>query len=281
MSFPRPVVLCADDFGLTDGVSRGILELAGMGRISATSVMSNMPAWTRNAGNLKPFSGRIGIGLHLNLTTGVPLGAMPTLAPNGSFPSLETLLRKAFSGQIPSHEIRADIDRQIDTFEKALGSPPSFVDGHQHVHVLPGVRHVLLDALKARGYAGRLWIRDPSDSLSHMTRRGISAGKAVLVGAFALGFAGAARKAGFAVNEGFSGFSPLSPEIDPAPVFKAALSHLGPRPLVMCHPGYVDAELIGLDPVLESRQAELQYLRSEDFGALLEERGIRLVPGLT
>ena len=39
----RNVILCADDFGLADGVSRGIVELAEMGRLSATGAMTNMP----------------------------------------------------------------------------------------------------------------------------------------------------------------------------------------------------------------------------------------------
>src|SRR6476659_7718062 len=70
------VVLCADDFGLTEGVSRGILELAETARISATGAMTNMPARRRSAPGLQPLKGRIGIGLHLNLTTGAPIGPM-------------------------------------------------------------------------------------------------------------------------------------------------------------------------------------------------------------
>ena len=81
-------VLCADDFGLADGVSQGIVELAEAGRLSATGAMTNMPGWRRAAPDLKPLRGRIGIGLHLNLTAGSPLGAMPQLAPSGTFPPL-------------------------------------------------------------------------------------------------------------------------------------------------------------------------------------------------
>jgi predicted glycoside hydrolase/deacetylase ChbG (UPF0249 family) len=48
----------------------------------------------------------------------------------------------------------------------------------------------------------------------------------------------------------------------------------------MCHPGYVDDELRALDPAVESRVAELEYLKSDAFEAMLEGRGIRLVPSL-
>src|SRR5919112_15611 len=84
----RSVVLCADDFGLADGVSRGIVELAAMGRLSATGAMTNMPGWRRAAADLTPLEGQIAVGLHLNLTTGSPLGPMPQVAPSGLFPAL-------------------------------------------------------------------------------------------------------------------------------------------------------------------------------------------------
>jgi predicted glycoside hydrolase/deacetylase ChbG (UPF0249 family) len=48
----------------------------------------------------------------------------------------------------------------------------------------------------------------------------------------------------------------------------------------MCHPGYVDDELQGLDPAVESRLEELNFLKSEAFPALLEERGIALSPSI-
>src|SRR3712207_4468643 len=132
----RKVVLCADDYGLTEGVSRGILELAEIGRISATSAMTSLPDWPRLAPALRPLAGRIGVGLHLNFTTGTPLGPLPALAPNGRFPALQDLLRRAFRGGLPAAEVRGEIDRQLDAFEHAFGAPPAFVDGHQHVHVL-------------------------------------------------------------------------------------------------------------------------------------------------
>src|SRR6188472_654979 len=101
----RNVVLCADDFGLSDGVSRGIVELAQMGRLSATGAMTNMPGWKRNAAELPPLKERIGIGLHLNLTTGVPLGQMPHVAPSGTFPALGEILGKALRGALPQEEV--------------------------------------------------------------------------------------------------------------------------------------------------------------------------------
>jgi predicted glycoside hydrolase/deacetylase ChbG (UPF0249 family) len=279
MSSFRTVILCADDFGLADGVSRGIVELAEMGRLSATGAMTNMPGWRRMARSLMPLRDRIAVGLHLNFTAGTPLGPMPRLAPLGAFPALKDLLPKALKRQLPDSEIAEEISRQIEAFEEAFGDAPAFVDGHQHVHVLPAIRPALIQALKVRGYAGRVWLRDPSDKAMAILRRPIGRSKALIVKSLARGFARSAHAAGFRTNKGFSGFAPLDLSVPAARVFEEAFSKLGAHPLVMCHPGYVDDELRALDPALESRVEELNYLKSDAFRDLLEEQGLRLVPG--
>jgi chitin disaccharide deacetylase len=272
------VVLCADDFGLTEGVSRGILELARIGRLSATSVMTHRPWWPRLAPALTEFQAHLGIGLHLTLTLGTPLGTMPRLAPGGIFPPLSEVFRRSLLGQLPADEVKGEIGRQLDTFEAALGRPPDFIDGHQHVHVLPGIRASLLQALVQRGWSGRVWLRDPSDQIASIVRRRVAIGKALTVQALANRFGTAARAAGFAVNEGFSGFSPFDPGRDAAADFERFFEALGPHPVVMCHPGHVDAELRSLDPVVETRTQEYAYLASGDFLRLLESRAATLVP---
>jgi chitin disaccharide deacetylase len=278
MSLSRSVILCADDFGLAAGVSRGIVELAEMGRLSATGAMSNMPGWRRAAPALIPLRDRIAVGLHLNFTVGSPLGPMPGLAPSGTFPALKDLLPKALKRQLPDTEIAEEIGRQIHAFEEAFGAAPAFVDGHQHVHVLPAIRPALIQVLQARGYAGRVWLRDPTDKATAILRRPVGRNKALIVKSLARGFARSAHAAGFQTNKGFSGFAPLDLSVPAARIFEEAFSKLGAQPLVMCHPGYVDDELRALDPALESRVEELNYLKSDAFRALLEERGLRLVP---
>jgi chitin disaccharide deacetylase len=274
----RDAVLCADDFGLSDGVSQGILELAELGRLSATGAMTNLPGWRRSAPQLAGVRKRIGIGLHLNLTTGAPLGPMPTLAPSGTLPPLKDLLAKTLGRRVAPSEIEGEIARQLDAFTEAYGELPAFVDGHQHVHVLPVVRSALLHVLKERGLAGRLWLRDPSDRAASILRRPIGRNKALVVKSLARGFARSAHGAGFPTNKGFSGFAPLDLSVPAAKVFQEAFSRLGTHPVVMCHPGYVDDELRSLDPAVESRVAELDYLRSSAFGDFLDRHRIRLVP---
>ena len=272
----RPVVLCADDYGLSPGVSRGILELAREGRISATGSMTNIPAFRTDAPPLRELAGTVGLGLHLTLTAGAPLGAMPRVARHGRLPPLGRILFASLSGRLPTSEIRGEIERQLDAFAQAMGRLPDFIDGHQHVHVLPGVRGALLATLAARGWRG--WLRDPGDRPAAIRARP-QARKAAVVAGLGLGFGAAARRAGFATNRGFSGFSDFAEGDGFADAFERSFRALGPAPVVMCHPGEVDEALRALDPVVASRPRELAYLGSDRFAAFLEREGLRLVPG--
>ena len=65
-------ILCADDFAMTDGVSRAILDLIGRGKLTATGAMTNRPHWRRLAPELRAFAGKADLGLHLNLTCAAP-----------------------------------------------------------------------------------------------------------------------------------------------------------------------------------------------------------------
>jgi predicted glycoside hydrolase/deacetylase ChbG (UPF0249 family) len=279
----RPVVLCADDYGLSPGVSRGILDLARAGRISATGSMTNIPAFRAAAAPLRELRGTVGLGLHLTLTAGAPLGSLPRLAPDGRLPPLGRLIGLSLAGRLDPGAVAPEIERQLDAFVAATGHPPDFVDGHQHVHVLPGVRTALLAVLAARGWQGRLWLRDPGDRPASILGRP-DARKAAVVAGLGLGLRAAARRAGFPTNLGFSGFSDfaagegLAAGDRFADRFERSFRSLGPAPVVMCHPGEIDDGLRALDPVVASRPLELAYLASERFAAFLEREGLRLVP---
>ena len=271
------IILCADDYAISPGVSRGIVELARMGRLSATSAMSVAPDWPRLARDLDGLGDGIAVGLHLTFTGLAPLGGMPRFAPDGRFPSLGQVVQGALMRRLPVAEIADEIDRQLDAFRKELGREPDFVDGHQHVHALPGIRGALLAALMKRGLAGRVWLRDPADRAVSILRRRVEVQKALVVGALAFGFAGAARRAGFGVNDGFSGFSAFDPQADLRADFASYLIAPGPAHLVMCHPGHVDPGDT-LDEVVESRERERAFLGSDAFAALLAERKVTLTP---
>jgi predicted glycoside hydrolase/deacetylase ChbG (UPF0249 family) len=267
--------LCADDYAITPAVSRGILELLGARRVTAVSVMVTQPGWPQAAGELRPFAPSADIGLHFNLTLGSPLGALPGLAPSGQFPVLGRLLRAALLGRLSRSEIATEIARQLDTFAQHFGRLPDFVDGHQHVHALPIVRAALLRTLVEQGLAGRLWLRDPGERLPAILARPVR-GKALAVAALTAGFAAPARAAGFALNQGFAGFSDFDPAGDYAALFDSFLRAAGRRHLVMCHPGYADARLAELDPATKSRENELAFLLSPAFAEVLANHSAEL-----
>jgi predicted glycoside hydrolase/deacetylase ChbG (UPF0249 family) len=268
--------LCADDYALTPGVSRGILELLAARRLTAVSVMVTQPGLAADAGELRPFASAADVGLHLNLTLGSPLGAMPRLAVSGKFPPLGQLVRGALLSRLPVAEIAAEFARQIDAFQQHLGRLPDHVDGHQHVHALPGIRHALFKALAGQGLVGRVWLRDPGDRLRAVFARRM-APKALAVAALSAGFSTQASARGFLLNQGFAGFSDFDPGGDYAATFAAALRSPGPRHLVMCHPGYSDDALAALDPATASREAELGFFLSPAFADLLASHSAELM----
>lgn len=255
------IILCADDFALTDGVSTGIAELAADGRLSATSVLVTGPHWPVHVDHLQSLRQRLAVGLHFNLTLGRPLGAMPWLCPQGAFPPVGTVVRSSIARHIEPVEIATELGRQLDAFEAGFGAAPDFIDGHQHVHALPVVRGALLDILQRR-YAGRaLLVRDPADTAAAILGRSAAVKKSLVLATLARGFGDAVRAAGFLTNTSFSGVSAF----DERKSYRAELDRFFLLPtlrhLVMCHPGFVDDELPTLDPVVGRRLDELSTLK--------------------
>lgn len=262
---PGPqVILCADDYAISDTVSAGIEELASAGRLSATSCMVTFPEWPRLAQHVAKLSGQIAIGLHVNLTAGTPLGPMPHLAPGGTFPAVGTLIVSAARRTIDVEEIELEVRRQLDAFGQATGFQADFLDGHQHVHAVPGVRAGVLAAAHELTQSGALLLRDPTDGVSRIVRRKTFITKALSVSAIGFGLAKAARLAGFVTNEGFSGFSDFNPSSPYSCELEASLTACGPKHLTMCHPGHADDVLAKRDSVTARREQEFTALMAAE-----------------
>ena len=257
------VILCADDYAITGGVSRAIVELAAARRLSATSVLVDMPDWPTGAADLRAQRGHLATGLHLNLTLGTPLVAMPHVAPSGQFPRLGNLTARALLGALDAAELRAEIERQLDRFEQGLGFLPDHIDGHQHVHVLPSVRHALVDVVSKRYATNRPLIRVPTPLHRVLLGPGPAKSKAAMVGLLGFGFAEAVREAGLPANDTFAGFSNFDVARPYAQELHDALREPGRRHVVMCHPGHPDAELARIDPVVARRGMEYEALMRE------------------
>lgn len=267
----KRLILCADDYGLAPGVNRSIRELAAMRRLNATSVMapgSDLASEARALTAVAPEGFRI--GLHVTLTGGL----VPLTAPGlPAFPGLPALMLRAFGARLApalldTAAIAAEIEAQFAAFRSAFGQPPAFVDGHQHVHLLPGIRALVIAA--ARRHAPGAWLRQCSGP------RGAGHGvKARLIQGLSAGLAREAAAAGLAVNPAFSGAYAFG-RARFADVFPRFLEGQPDGLVVMVHPGHVDAELERVDPLAGPREAEHRYLAADGFPEVLAGQGFVL-----
>jgi chitin disaccharide deacetylase len=266
MSAPVPFILCADDYGLAPGVGAAIRELIAQGRLSATSCMTAGPYWPEEARLLAPLAGRADIGLHFTLTDQTPAGPMPTSAPDGRLPTVGRLMKAAYTGRLDPAEIAGEFARQLHNFTAALGRTPDFIDGHQHVHLLPVVRDVV--AAAARELPG-VYLRSCVEPAVSILKRGVAAPKALLLSAMGR----AADADGLHRNRGFRGAYDLTDRVPFGELTACFLRPPRPGMLVMVHPGFADDALRAVDRVVAQREVEHAYLAGPDFGDLLTEIG--------
>ncbi|MGO8932779.1 MAG: ChbG/HpnK family deacetylase [Terracidiphilus sp.] len=156
------LIVNADDFGLTSGVNRAIIELHSTGVLTSTSLMARASA-TEEAIELARSAPALGVGSHIVLVDGEPVlppDQIPTLVDSrtGCFPSsLNTFLARLFTGRIRAEEIEAEAGAQID-FLQQRGVRLTHIDTHKHTHVFPAVLRPVLRAARARGICA---IRNP------------------------------------------------------------------------------------------------------------------------
>ncbi len=156
------LIVNADDFGLTSGVNRAILELHRAGVLTSTSLMARASA-TEEAIEIARATPTLGVGCHVVLVDGepvLPAEQIPTLVDprTGHFPpSLTVFLARLFSGRIRSSEIEAEISAQISLL-KQRGLRLTHVDTHKHLHVFSAVLRPLLRAAR---FAGIRALRHP------------------------------------------------------------------------------------------------------------------------
>lgn len=274
----RRIVLCADDYGISPGVNRAIRALVARGRLNATSVMTASPHITRpEALQLVILNGagkRVAIGLHVTLTAPFrPLseGFAPLTAAGTFLPLPATMLRGLacrFDHRIVAREVEAQLRGFIDTF----GHPPDFVDGHQHVHLLPRISDGVLGVVKA--LAPDAWVRQCGRT--DLAARPWQDVKGHLLDALSRRFRRRAGTYGVHTNPGFAGTYTYHADASFAAVFPGFLDGLPDGGVVMCHPGFVDDELRALDPLTGLREQEYAYLISDAFAERLAAQKVEL-----
>lgn len=269
----KPVVLCADDYAIAPGVSEAIRRLVAARRINATSVMTVFPGLDGEAEALLSAAHgcEASIGLHVTLT-GAFAPLTPGMAvPSGTFPTLPRLVLSALSRRLDAAAVAAEVEAQFSAFAHAFGRPPDHVDGHQHVHVLPVVRSVVLDA--TRRNAPSAWLRDVAPAKGALHGFDL---KGRLIGAFSSGFAGDAAKACLSTNHGFGGAYDFSADHDFAALLAHFLKGVPERGLVMVHPGLVDDPLVARDPLTHQREVEYEVLHGPLLPDILTAADARL-----
>ena len=269
--------LCADDYGLSPGVNRAIRDLVGRGRLNATSVMVVGPSIGRDeAGALQAVvsaSRRCAIGLHVTLTAPFrPLTMHFKPLDGGMFVRFPTLLRAGVLRRLDPEIIGAEIKMQLAAFSDLFGRAPDFVDGHQHVQLFPQVRDAFLGAVKEA--APDAWVRQGGRT-QPLPRR-LATPKALLLDLLSAQFRARATRAGIAFNPAFAGAYDFSRPRDFGALMRQFLDGLPEGGLVMCHPGFVDETLIGLDPLTVQREREHAFLGGEAFPQLLAANNVTL-----
>jgi predicted glycoside hydrolase/deacetylase ChbG (UPF0249 family) len=263
----RQLVLCSDDFGYSRGISETIVSLARDRRLNAISCMTACPGWEDDSLLLRHVPTGVEIGLHLVLTGERPLTALDGLTDaDGRLPSINALQRQARAGTLPIHSILCEVIAQFDRFEEAVGRAPDFVDGHQHAHLLPGIRPIVLELTRRR--APNAWLRDCTDHPAAIAARPFR-GKAIGSAFHSAGLRQAAARHGLSCNEGFAGHYGFAG--DYAALLPKFLRRAGHRHLVMCHPG---AGHLTHDPIAEARIAEAKVLKQTAVADMANDHGL-------
>jgi len=270
--------LCADDYGISPSVSAAIRDLVVRGRLNATSVMVAAPSFHRaEAIALQALNGggiqRVAIGLHVTLTAPFrPLSAGFRPLRDGAFLPLEALLARALLRRLDIDALTAEIAQQLRAFTEHFGRPPDFIDGHQHVQLFPHVRDALL-AVAGRD-APAAWVRQCGRKKPFADPLGDP--KGLLLDVLSRSFRRRAAALGVRTNPAFAGTYAFRAGAAFATIFPRFLDGLPDGGVVMCHPGFVDAELQNLDPLTTLREQEYAFFVKDSFPRLLAQHGVAL-----
>jgi predicted glycoside hydrolase/deacetylase ChbG (UPF0249 family) len=283
----KQLIVNADDFGLTENVNKGILDAHREGIVTSTTLLANGLAFEGAAAAGKRFP-RLGIGVHLNLTEGMPVADashIRTLVDRGGRLHLTParLWAGIATGQVSLSDIEFELRAQIKKVILA-GIRPAHFDGHKHVHVLPPVSEVVLRlAREFRVPAVRCPMEQNAPASGPLRNRGlskISTVKQYLVSRSVSGLAKSFRKkleqTGLLSPTHFYGLSQTG-FLD-ASAIRRILQNLPPGTSeLMCHPGYRDVELERTGTrLLTQREIEIHALTATSVMNLVVAGGIRL-----
>jgi len=284
----KNLIVNADDLGWTDGVNRGILEAFHHGIVTSTSLLANGAAFAGGVEAAHSAPG-LGVGVHLNLSDGPPTADRETvttlLNDDGAFAGgPESLLLRRARGGLSLAEVENEWDAQIQKVRDA-GIAPTHLDGHKHVHMLPGFFEIALRLAK-RHDIGAIRVALEGSGLRAALSAGAKqhAGVVLKQGVQARGLKFLARDArelaehaGISTTDYFCGIAQTG-ELTREGVEQLVKSLPDGTTELMCHPGYMDSALQKTATRLrDSRQTELQILTDTGIRNLVASLGIRLI----
>jgi hopanoid biosynthesis associated protein HpnK len=281
----RRLIINADDFGLTSGVNRAILEAYSSGVVTSATLMANAAAFDE-AVHLAALTDQFEVGCHVVLVDGAPIMGtrqVPTLIDRrnqgvrfrsgaGGFGLA------AWTGRIDPQHISAETTAQIGKLQ-ASGIQVTHLDTHKHVHMFPKVLGGVILAAQACGVRA---IRNPFEPL-RLTQFVHKLGsrkrwlQVRMLNWLADQFRQTVRRAGMVTTDGSLGI-----------VATGSLDHSLFRDLIencpegtwelVCHPGYADTDLGNIHTRLrQSRAVELEVLTSFALRDLLQRQRIELI----
>jgi predicted glycoside hydrolase/deacetylase ChbG (UPF0249 family) len=266
----KNIILNADDFAMNAAVSRGIINLARLGRLTATSAMTLSPRWQQDAMALRESNAQIDVGLHLDWTS-------PFAVAKGHGLSLKRGVLIAALGGYNKSAARAVIEEQLDVFEQVWQAVPSHIDGHQHVHQFRGIRDALVEVINKRyGNLPRLqrpYLRvsdDPSDQFNFKSKF-IASLNASAIKKIAI-------KADITPTRGLFGvYNFTGGELAYAHRMAQWLKEIPAGGIIMCHPaqGSLDNGDVD-DGILKARHWEYSHLASDAFAQSIKDSKITL-----
>ena len=241
----RRLIINADDFGLTEGVNRAVLELNAVEVLPSATLMATGRAF-REAVHSAFVQTSLGVGCHVVLVDGHPElhpAELPTLAPEGRLrSSLTSFMVDLFGGRIASREIEREAVAQIQQLQSA-GITVTHLDTHKHTHMFPRVLGPLIRAARACNVPA---IRNPfePDWSLRLTEKAPPTRRLQVrtLRLFREQFLRAVRAARLRTTDGTLGVLATG-TFDAAYVLRL-LRNMPPGTWeLVCHPGYVDGAL--------------------------------------
>ena len=279
----RRLIVNADDFGLTSGVNRAILEGNRSGIVTSATLMANAKA-TNAAIDLAKSEPTLKTGCHVVLIDGVPLTAnLPSLTQSSQRfrTSMKQFAIAAVRGQIAADEIQQEAEAQIRKLQSA-GIILTHLDSHKHTHMFPHVLRPMVRAAKACGIRAirnpfepiRCW---PTGMVFGSPRLWLRSAGVMTLQMFAAEFWRILNDEGMVSTDGTVGIA-VTGLLNQQKFLEilAALPY-GIWELV-CHPGYSDSDLKAAGTRLtQSREIELSALTSEETKRALARHEIELI----